>query len=104
MVATGALALTLGACGAGDPSAQQTSAGGKKPVKVGVTVYNMSSFITEGKEGIDKYAKENNKLVILGGTMGAQVLDTSAVQALAELPSLDELRATQRCGMPLNRK
>jgi ribose transport system substrate-binding protein len=60
VVATGALALTLGACGAGDPSAQQTSAGGKKPVKVGVTVYNMSSFITEGKEGIDKYAKENN--------------------------------------------
>jgi large subunit ribosomal protein L10 len=41
-----------------------------------------------------KYAKENNKLVILGGAMGESVLDTSAVQALAELPSLDELRAT----------
>jgi large subunit ribosomal protein L10 len=41
-----------------------------------------------------KYAKENNKLVILGGAMGESVLDTNAVQALAELPSLDELRAT----------
>jgi len=41
-----------------------------------------------------KYAKENNKLVILGGAMGSAVLDTKAVQALADLPSLDELRAT----------
>src|SRR5262249_24579577 len=41
-----------------------------------------------------KYAKENNKLVILGGAMGDAVLDTRAVQALADLPSLDELRAT----------
>jgi large subunit ribosomal protein L10 len=40
-----------------------------------------------------KYAKENNKLVILGGTMGATVLDPDGVKALAELPSLDELRA-----------
>ena len=40
-----------------------------------------------------KYAKENNKLVILGGTMGPNVLDANGVKALAELPSLDELRA-----------
>jgi len=40
-----------------------------------------------------KYAKENDKLVILGGAMGATVLDASGVKALAELPSLDELRA-----------
>jgi ribose transport system substrate-binding protein len=61
VAATGALALTLGACGAGDPSAQGAATeGGKKPVRVGVTVYNMSSFITEGKEGIDQYAKDNN--------------------------------------------
>lgn len=41
-----------------------------------------------------KYAKENDKLVILGGAMGANVLDANAVKALADLPSLDELRAT----------
>jgi large subunit ribosomal protein L10 len=40
-----------------------------------------------------KYAKENDKLVILGGAMGKTVLDANAVKALADLPSLDELRA-----------
>jgi large subunit ribosomal protein L10 len=39
------------------------------------------------------YAKENEKLVILGGSMGRQVLDADGVKALASLPSLDELRA-----------
>ena len=40
-----------------------------------------------------KYAKENDKLVILGGAMGKTKLDANAVKALADLPSLDELRA-----------
>ena len=40
-----------------------------------------------------KYAKENEKLVILGGAMGQTAMDAKAVKALAELPSLDELRA-----------
>ena len=40
-----------------------------------------------------KYAKDNDKLVILGGAMGKTVMDVNAVKALAELPSLDELRA-----------
>jgi large subunit ribosomal protein L10 len=40
------------------------------------------------------YAKENEKLVILGGAMGSSALDASAIKALAELPSLDELRGT----------
>ena len=40
------------------------------------------------------YAKTNDKLVILGGAMGTTVLDAKGVKALAELPSLDELRAT----------
>jgi large subunit ribosomal protein L10 len=39
------------------------------------------------------YAKGNDKLVILGGAMGTTVLDVNGVKALAELPSLDELRA-----------
>jgi large subunit ribosomal protein L10 len=39
-----------------------------------------------------RYAKENDKLVILGGAMGKTRLDTSGVKALADLPSLDELR------------
>ncbi len=39
-----------------------------------------------------KYAKENEKLVILGGMMGETLLDENGVKALASLPSLDELR------------
>ncbi len=39
------------------------------------------------------YAKGNDKLVILGGAMGKTLLDAKGVKALAELPSLDELRA-----------
>ncbi|MHB8530092.1 MAG: 50S ribosomal protein L10 [Caulobacteraceae bacterium] len=38
------------------------------------------------------YAKENDKLVIVGGLMGEEVLDAGAIQALARLPSLDQLR------------
>lgn len=40
-----------------------------------------------------EFAKQNDKLVILGGAMGATALDANGVKALAELPSLDELRA-----------
>ena len=40
-----------------------------------------------------QYAKTNDKLVILGGTMGSTVLNPANVKALADLPSLDELRA-----------
>ncbi len=39
-----------------------------------------------------KFAKANEKFVILGGAMGAQVLDAKGVSSLASLPSLDELR------------
>lgn len=39
------------------------------------------------------YAKKNEKFVLVGGAMGATVLDASAVKTLAELPSLDQLRA-----------
>lgn len=39
------------------------------------------------------FAKGNDKFVILGGVFGKQKLDANAVKALAELPSLDELRA-----------
>jgi len=38
------------------------------------------------------FAKENDKLVILGGVVGTTTLDVAGVKALAELPSLDELR------------
>jgi len=38
------------------------------------------------------YSKDNEKLVILGGVFNGQSLDVDGVNALAKLPSLDELR------------
>jgi large subunit ribosomal protein L10 len=38
------------------------------------------------------YAKDNDKLVILGGSVGTTTLDANGVKALATLPSLDQLR------------
>lgn len=38
------------------------------------------------------FAKDNEKLVIVGGALGDKVLDKSGVEALSKLPSLDELR------------
>ena len=38
------------------------------------------------------YAKANEKLIIVGGAMGETQLDAQAIQSLATLPSLDQLR------------
>ncbi|MET0181737.1 MAG: 50S ribosomal protein L10 [Caulobacterales bacterium] len=38
------------------------------------------------------FSKEKDKFVLIGGLMGETVLDAKGVQALATLPSLDELR------------
>ena len=40
-----------------------------------------------------KFAKGNDKLIILGGALGEQILDASGIEALAKLPSLDEVRS-----------
>jgi large subunit ribosomal protein L10 len=48
--------------------------------------------VAAAKAAVD-FAKTNDKLEIVGGSMGAQVLDEAGVKALAALPSLDELRA-----------
>ena len=39
-----------------------------------------------------EFAKANDKLEIVGGSMGAVVLDEAGIKALASMPSLDELR------------
>ena len=39
-----------------------------------------------------QYAKDNEKLQVLGGMMGDVVLDQKGVSSLASLPSLDQLR------------
>ena len=44
-------------------------------------------------KGLVDFAKTNDKLVIIGGAYGAQKLDLKAIETLAKLPSLNELRA-----------
>lgn len=39
-----------------------------------------------------KFAKDNEKFVVVGGALGEEQLDVDRVKALASLPSLDELR------------
>jgi len=39
-----------------------------------------------------EFAKKNEKLVVVGGAMGENVLDVAGIKELATLPSLDELR------------
>jgi large subunit ribosomal protein L10 len=49
--------------------------------------------VAAAKAAVD-FAKSNDKLEIVGGSMGTQVLDEAGVKALASMPSLDELRGT----------
>lgn len=48
--------------------------------------------VAAAKVAVD-FAKTNDKLEIVGGAMGAQVLDPEGIKALASLPSLDALRS-----------
>lgn len=59
----------------------------------GPTAIAYSSDPVAAPKAVANFAKKNEKLVILGGTLGAQALDADGVKALAALPSLDELRA-----------
>lgn len=81
-IAIGALALlTTTACGAGDETAN-AGAGGDAPVRVGVTVYDMSSFITQGQEGMEAYAKENNIELLWNSAGGDVATQASQVEQL----------------------
>jgi large subunit ribosomal protein L10 len=60
---------------------------------VGPTALSTSTDPVAPAKVIVEFAKTNDKLEIVGGAMGDTVLDVAGVKALAELPSLDELRA-----------
>ena len=49
--------------------------------------------VAAAKVAVD-FAKTTDRFEIVGGAMGDTLLDVNGVKALAELPSLDELRAT----------
>ena len=52
-----------------------------------------SDPVSAAKVAVD-FAKTTDKFEIVGGAMGDTVLDANGIKALAELPSLDQLRAT----------
>lgn len=69
-----------------------TDASGIADLFAGPTVIAYSDDPVAAPKAAVNFAKDNEKLVILGGTMGVTVLDPNGVKSLASLPSLDELR------------
>ncbi|MGE0417255.1 MAG: 50S ribosomal protein L10 [Acetobacteraceae bacterium] len=64
-----------------------------KPMLTGPTALAWSTDPVAVAKAAVEFAKTNEKFVLVGGALGSQTLDADGVKALAELPSLDELRA-----------
>jgi len=64
------------------------------PMFTGPTAIAYSKDPVAAAKVVSAFAKENEKLSIVGGALGENTLDVAGVQALATLPSLDALRAT----------
>ena len=60
----------------------------------GMTVLAYSEDPVAAAKVVQDYSKENDKLVILGGSMGENALDPAGVKAVAAMPSRDELIAS----------
>ena len=60
---------------------------------VGPTALAYSADPVAAAKAVVEFAKTNDKLEIVGGSMGSTALDANGVKALAAMPSLDELRA-----------
>lgn len=58
----------------------------------GPTAIAFSKDPTSAPKIVAEFAKKNEKLRIVGGGLAGTLLDAASVRALAELPSLDELR------------
>lgn len=64
-----------------------------EPLFAGPVVIASSKDAVAAAKITHEFARgSNDKLVIIGGAMGSQILDAKAVETLAKLPSLDELR------------
>jgi large subunit ribosomal protein L10 len=66
---------------------------GLKPLLTGPTALAWSADPVAVAKVAVEFAKSNEKLTIVGGALGTRALDAEGVKALAELPSLDTLRA-----------
>jgi len=62
------------------------------PMFTGPTAIAYSKDPVAAAKVVAAFAKGNEKLTIVGGSLGGETLDVAGVQALATLPSLDALR------------
>jgi len=70
-----------------------TDAAGIKGLFTGPTMVAYANDPVSAPKVATEFAKGNEKFVVLGGALGKTVLDPNGVKTLAELPSLDQLRA-----------
>jgi large subunit ribosomal protein L10 len=66
---------------------------GVKPLLKGPTALAWSTDPVAVAKTAVEFARGNDKFVILGGALGVQTLNLDGIKALAELPSLETLRA-----------
>jgi large subunit ribosomal protein L10 len=60
----------------------------------GMTVLAYSEDPVAAAKAVEAYTRDNKKLVVLGGAMGATPLDEAGVKAVAAMPSREELIAS----------
>ena len=83
-----------------------TLLGEMEPLKGSVTIEKLAAnavmagcapeyfgIVVAAAKAVVDFAKTNDKFVVLGGALGTQTLNAEGVKALAELPSLETLRA-----------
>ena len=71
---------------------EDTDYAGLSDLLTGPTALATSTDPVAAAKAAVEFAKTNDKLEIVGGSMGGQMLDEAGVKALASMPSLDELR------------
>lgn len=67
---------------------------GIEPLFNGMSVISYSTDPVAAAKVTNEFAKDNEKLIVLGGSMGDKVLDLAGVKAVAALPSREELIAS----------
>lgn len=65
-----------------------------KDLLTGQTVIGYAEDPVSAAKVTEAYAKDNDKLVVLGGAMGDTVLDRAGVSALSKMPSREEIIAS----------
>jgi len=71
-----------------------TSCAGIADLLTGMTVLAYSEDPVAAAKVVEGYAKDNAKLVVLGGAMDGNLLDPAGVKTVASMPSREELIAS----------